>query len=150
MIKDYRLTFTFAHVGKVIGVNSHGRDDLHIIMWDFDDITLKEVTYHLKKIQWQYSLSDIYLLKTKEPDNYIAYCFTLRPWREVVAIVVRTEGVDWQFIRFGVYRGRFTLRVTAKGDRIPYRIARLKGYQQADIKPSELKSWVRYETLVKR
>ncbi len=104
MIKDYRLTFTFAHVGKVIGVNSHGRDDLHIIMWDFDDITLKEVTYHLKKIQWQYSLSDIYLLKTKEPDNYIAYCFTLRPWREVVAIVVRTEGVDWQFIRFGVYR----------------------------------------------
>ncbi|GAH64923.1 unnamed protein product, partial [marine sediment metagenome] len=91
-------------------------DGSHILMWDFDDVPLEEVCQDLRVVQSRYSLSDIHICRTKEPDNYIAYCFTSQDWKTAVEIVAQTHTVDWQFLRFGVYRGHFTLRVTPKND----------------------------------
>lgn len=146
-IGHHRLTFTFARIAKVIGVNSNLEDGNHILMWDFDDVSLEIVKTALKVVQTRYFLSDIYILETKKDTNFIAYCFTALNWRRVVEIIAQTYPVDWQFFRFGVYRGHFTLRVTPKGDREIHLVEKLVGYQAANCTPEEMQSWVRYETL---
>lgn len=146
-IGHYRLTFTFARFTKVTGVNSNLENGLHILMWDFDDVSYPDMEEALKVVQMRYLLSDIHILKTKEPDNFIAYCFSSFVWRTVVEIIAQTQYVDWQFFRFGVYRGHFTLRVTPKNERVPVLVKRLEGYCLPDTKPPDLKSWVKYETL---
>lgn len=147
-IGKYKLTITFAPVSKVIGVNSNLPDGTHVLMWDFDEVEFESVMFALSSVQRRYNLSDIYLLQTKEPSNYIAYCFSSQVWRRAVEIIAATQYVDWQFFRFGVYRGHFTLRVTAKEGRIPYLIKTLTGYTFPNCEPSDLRSWVRYETLI--
>jgi len=146
-VKKIRLTLTIAKIAKVIGVNSELEDGRHILMWDFDDVPLPDVCKDLRKVQTRYFLSDIHVCRTKEPDNYIAYCFSSQDWKTAVEIVAQTHLVDWQFLRFGVYRGHFTLRVTPKNDREIKLACSIKGYELPDCKPPDLKSWVRYETL---
>lgn len=146
-IGHYRLTLTCARIAKVIGVNSFVDEDTHILMWDFDEVPLDDVVAALYIVQKRYMLSDIRILRTKEPDNYIAYCFTSCEWRMAVEVIASTLNVDWQFLRFGVYRGHFTLRVTPKGERTPYWVKTLEGLCLPDVKPEDLESWVRYETL---
>jgi len=146
-IGNVRVTFTIAHVAKVVGVNSNLEDGRHILMWDFDGVPLEEVKEALKVVQNRYLLSDIRILETKEGENWIAYCFTALDWRRVVEIIAQTELVDWQFFRFGVYRGHFTLRVTPKGDRSIKFKTKLEGLTLPNCTPEDLKSWVRYETL---
>lgn len=146
-VRSIRFTLTIAKIAKMIGVNSNLESGEHILMWDFDDVPLCEVKEALRTVRARYMLSDIHILRTKEPDNYIAYCFTSVEWRQAVEILASTLNVDWQFFRFGVYRGHFTLRVTPKGERTPYLVARLEGRCLPDVKPEDLKSWVRYETL---
>lgn len=146
-IGDWRVTFTFAKVAKVIGVNSNLEDGRHILMWDFDDVGLSDVKQALRIVQTRYFLSDIYILVTKGKSNYIAYCFSSQDWRRAVEIIAQTLFVDYQFLRFGVYRSHFTLRVSSKGDRVPLLIAKLDGYEAPDCNLWDLKSWVKYETL---
>ena len=146
-IGNRRLTLTYARIAKVTGVNSNLEDGMHVLMWDFDAVTIIEVCMALKTVQTRYSLSDIHVLRTKEPDNYIAYCFSAKDWRTAVEIIAQTPFVDWQFFRFGVYRGHFTLRVTPKGDRHIKGAALLEGYELPNCEPPDLLSWVKYETL---
>lgn len=146
-IGDVRITFTIARITKVIGVNSQLGDGRHILMWDFDDTNLEVVKSALRVVQTRYLLSDIHILETKEHTNYIAYCFTALSWCRIVEIIAQTDLVDWNFFKYGVYRGRFTLRVTAKGGRIPKLVAKLEGYELPNCIVPDLLSWVRYETL---
>lgn len=146
-IGDIRLTFTCARITKVIGVNSRLDDDRHILMWDFDDVPLDKVIEALEVVRHRYWLSDIYILETKKDTNYIAYCFTVLDWHRVVEIIAQTELVDWNFFKYGVYRGRFTLRVTAKNGRTPKFKCKLEGLSMPDCSVDELNSWVKYETL---
>ena len=146
-VGHFRLTLTAARIAKAIGVNSNLEDGRHILMWDFDDVPVEKVIYALRVVQRRYMLSDIHICRTKEPYNYIAYCFSSQEWRTACEIVCQTQNVDWQFFRFGVYRGHFTLRVTPKGDRHIKFATRLEGFSLPDCKPPDLKSWVRYETL---
>ena len=120
----------------------------HILMWDFDKLPLESVEDALKIIQVRYFLSDIHILETnKEEHNHIAYCFTRTEWQRAIEIIAATYGIDFQFLRLSVYRGWFTLRVGAKKSGTPHLVKRLEGYCLADVEPSELTSWVEYETL---
>jgi len=146
-IGHWRFTFTIAPVTDVIGVNSKLPNGNHILMWDFDDTTLNEVTYNLQKIQLLYDLPNIYILETKPNTNYIAYCFKSCEWRKTVEIIATTAGVDWNFFKYGVYRERFTLRVSPKCGRKPKLAYKLITGAPEDAFLTDLKSWVRYETL---
>ena len=79
--------------------------------------------------------------------NYIAYCFKRLPWRKVVEIIASTQGVDWNFFKYGVYRERFTLRVSPKCSRKPKLVYILRSPEKEDVYITDLKSWVKYETL---
>jgi hypothetical protein len=146
-IGRWRLTVTFAPVIEVVGVNSCLPDGKHIIMWDFDEEPLPAITWVLKKQQEKHRLPTIYVLNTGLPKHYIAYCFKKCTFQYAVAIVASTPFVDWNFFKWGVFRGRFTLRVGPKCGRIPKLVAVLKSREYEDAKVPELQSWVKYETL---
>lgn len=146
-IGQVRFTFTCAKVTKVVGVNSELGEGKHILMWDFDNVSLDEVVKELRAVQADCILPDIHILVTKEPTNYIAYCFARTDWRVAVYIIAATRLVDWNFFKYGVYRGRFTLRVSPKQGRAIKHKLTLKGYRPPDCTIKDLKSWVRYETL---
>jgi hypothetical protein len=143
----WRFTFSMAPITEVVGVNSILPDGNHILMWDFDDTRLDDVLYALARVQVIYRLPDIYVLETKPYTNYIAYCFKRVPLQKAVEIIAATRGIDWNFLKYGVYRGRFTLRVTPKLGRRIKRVAVLHGMTPQDVELRELQSWVRYETL---
>lgn len=146
-IGHIRITFTIATVVDVLGVNSKLPDGNHILMWDFDNTQLKDVIYALKEVQQANYLPKIYILKTSEPDNYIAYCFHKCTWQDARAIVGVTRLIDENFFKWGVFRKRFTLRVGAKLGIRPKLVHVIDSmiWETADVE--ELRSWVKYETL---
>jgi len=115
-------------------------------MWDFDDVPFSEVRGALRIVQTRYLLSDIIILKTKEPDSYNAWCFTRVPWARAVEIVAATKGVDWGFFRYSVWRYHFTLRTTPKNGRDSKAVCTLEGYELPTTRIEDLKYWVEYET----
>jgi hypothetical protein len=146
-IGHIRITFTIAQVVDVLGVNSKLPDGNHILMWDFDKTPLERVVTALILVRDFYLLPKIYILKTSEPNNYIAYCFVRRPWQQVRAIVGVTEGIDENFYKWAVFRRRFTLRVGAKLGIKPKLATTIIGLKDEESSITELKSWVKYETL---
>jgi len=116
-------------------------------MWDFDDVSLNSVVSVLSSVQRIYQLPDIYILETKAGKNYIAYSLKEVTWRKAVEIITFTEGVDYNFIKYGIYRNKFTLRVTPKCGRKPKLVYTLRSLIKEDATIKDLKSWVQYETL---
>jgi len=146
-IGDVRITLTIARIVKVGGFNSLLTDGNHILMWDFDDTDLKGVKYALGDTQADYHLSKIYILETRKDSSFIAYCFKRFRWKYAVKIVGDTIGVDWNFFKYGVFRDKFTLRVTDKGYGKPHKVAVLDSDVPEDVSVWELSGWVNYETL---
>uniref|UniRef100_A0A6H2A2X0 Uncharacterized protein n=1 Tax=viral metagenome TaxID=1070528 RepID=A0A6H2A2X0_9ZZZZ len=146
-IGRWRFTWTMARTQHVIGVNSILDNGAHILMWDFDDVKLPTVRETLEYVQRVYELPPIYILETKRKSNYIAYCFKRVPWRKAVEIICSTPNVDYGFIKYGVYRQHFTLRVTPKGKRKPVLIHIIPSGVKEDAYITHLRNWVRYETL---
>lgn len=142
-----RITFTFAQVVDVLGVNSKLSDGKHILMWDFDKHTLDFVSKSLRVIQRFFNLPRIYILRSSHPDNYIAYCFTRCEWPEARSIVGMTVGIDENYFKWAVFRRRFTLRVGEKLGIKPQCVRVLDSPYKEEVALAELKSWVRYETL---
>ena len=142
-----RITFTIARIIDVLGVNSKLPDGNHILMWDFDNTQLKDVSFNLREVQYKFQLPDIHVLRTSEPNNYIAYCFKRCTFRQAIKIIGSTQGVDLNFYKWGIFRKRWTLRVGAKAGAKPKSVGILKGWCEEDCYISELKSWVIYETL---
>uniref|UniRef100_A0A6H1ZY86 Uncharacterized protein n=1 Tax=viral metagenome TaxID=1070528 RepID=A0A6H1ZY86_9ZZZZ len=168
-IGRWRFTATFAPVVDVKGVNSLLPDNRHILLWDFDNTTLGDITQELTSVQNTYKLPNIYVIETRKPNakdvnmlsdneiialaklnqlgNYNAYCFKAHDWRKTVEIIAYTRGVDWNYFKWGVFRKRFTLRVTPKESRRSKLIAVLPSPMKEDVKLEQLKSFVQYETL---
>ena len=115
-------------------------------MWDFDDVTFKDVKGALWVIQKKHNLPDILILETKEGTNYIAYCFAEYDIKSPLGIVLETPLVCWNFWRFSVMRGFFTLRFSPKDGRIPHWRATLPGLRPADVGIDDLVHAVKYET----
>ena len=146
-IAGLRFTFSFSSIIKVVGVNSYTGDSLHFLMWDFDHVKLRDVIRALKTVQTRYGLSDIHIAKTKDDGGYHAFCFSTVDWQRAVEIVAATEFVDMKYLKWSVFRGRFTLRVSEKMGRIPHKVALLDGYGMPDVTIRDCKSWVIYETV---
>ncbi len=146
-IGSLRFTFSFSPIIKVVGVNSYVGEDQHILMWDFDHTTLEEVKQALRVVQTRYFLSDIIICATKKEGGYHAYCFTVVDWRRAVEIIAATPLVDMVYLKWCLYRGRLTLRVSKKMGRLSHKVAKLDGYCLPDATIKDLKSWVNYETL---
>ena len=144
---SWRFTFSMAPVVDIIGVNSKLPDGNHILMWDFDDVSFRKVRKALEEIAWSWKLPRIYILETFPERNFIAYCFARGSWQNVVQIIASTDGIDPNFFKYGVYRERFTLRVSRKCGRIPRLVHIIESEVPEDVQIPDLMSWVKYETL---
>ena len=146
-IGSIRLMFSIASVIKVIGVNSYVGEGEHILMWDFDDVSLDDVKQALLTMQARYWLSDVHILNTGRENSYHAYCFTRVDWRRAVEILAATPYVDMKYVKWCLFRGRLTLRTGDKVGRLTHKVATLEGYCLPDTTVNDLKSWVIYETM---
>lgn len=97
------------------GIHSQitNKEDRHIIMWDFDNVHLDDLRLGLKMIQNYYCLPTIYIVESS-PYRYHAYCFASRSFLETISIISSTPYIDVNFIRLGVIRGYFTLRISPR------------------------------------
>jgi len=102
---------------QVRGVNSNLEDGNHVLFWDFDNSTLREVIDSLEEVSDRFGLPAIALLTTGAPKHWHAYCLTRCERREAQAILGWTRGLDKMYQAFGILRGYWTLRFTPKGSR---------------------------------
>jgi len=146
-IGNFRITGTIAKVIDVLGVNSKLPDGNHILMWDFDNQEVDIIIDSLMFVQCLFDLPQIYILKSSEPNNYIAYCFKKCAFRQAIGILGMTSKLDLNFYKWGIFRKRWTLRVGAKAKVKPKLVMILKSRWTEDCTIEELRSWVIYETL---
>ena len=146
-IGKWKLTITLAPVVDVVGVNSLLPDGNHMLMWDFDDKPLERVMIALVVEQLMHDLPPIYILQTRPKVGYIAYCFTRMPFMKACSIIAETWGICQNFYKWGVFRKRFTLRITPKCGRKPKLAAILPSSTKEEVNVTELQSFVQYETM---
>ena len=121
-VKSFRFYAAVTRQHQAVGVNSNATIDQvipngHIPMWDFDHVTLDEVCENIHKVQEKWDLGQAYIISTGVPDHYHAYCESVMPWAECVAVVTDTVGCDKAFKCMGYIRGYWTLRISAKRNR---------------------------------
>ena len=109
----WKITGSLYRAHPVDGVNSEIEGGGHILMWDFDGVSLVDVRGALKLAQSYYELPRIFILESS-PGSYHAYCFVRSTWGEACAIVAQTPGVDKVFLSIAILRGYFTLRFSDK------------------------------------
>jgi len=143
----WRLTITLSPVIDVAGVNSLMKDGTHILMWDWDNKTLERVIAGLNIIQLVHDLPNIYVLESMKNKNYMAYCFVRVSWRKAKEIIAATPFVCENFYKWGVFRGKFTLRITPKEGRWPKLVHILTSPRPEECTPNDLVDFVQYETL---
>jgi hypothetical protein len=127
------------------GVNSNLPDGSHILMWDFDDVSLEQVRKELLATQYIYQLPNIYILNSGKPNHWVCFCRKRLPFWLACHIISSTPSVDRNFYRYGVWRGYFTIRITPKNGKVPKLTEVLEGYTKEDVEIEELKSFDYYD-----
>lgn len=131
---------------RVRGVTSELSDGNHMLLWDFDNTDLSVVCADLKRVQAEYNLPTIHILRTRE-SSYHAYCFARHSWPWTLLILADTPHLDPDYFRIGVWRGYFTLRIAPKpGAPEIEHVTDLVSGHPADINPLEANRFVRYWT----
>ena len=112
---NYQLRLYLSRLEKREGVCSkvYQEKDSHIVLWDFDNISLPKIVKSLTKKQLQYKLPNIYIV-TSSPNCFHAYCFASRSFREVIHILSDTPEIDTEYLRLGMIRGYYTLRISPR------------------------------------
>ena len=110
---------------KRVGICSQNYDktDKHILLWDFDYLKLKDIIKSLKIVQETYCLPIIYIIKSS-PDSYHAYSFTARTFRETITILSATTTLDITYLRMGIVRGYFTLRISPRKNESMFKLVK--------------------------
>ncbi|MEM2704079.1 MAG: hypothetical protein QXR45_13065 [Candidatus Bathyarchaeia archaeon] len=126
------------------GITSKVGEDQHIILWDLEKCTLEQAKETLAEVQYKYRLGDIWITSDAE-GSYRGWCFSRRPFKEYLKILLDTKYLDWNFFYWTVKRGQATLRTSNKQGRPPQKVvAYLKGYELTTI--PEKVVFVRYDT----
>lgn len=152
LFNKWRVTFTFAPVQWVYGVNNMimtKNGIKYFPMWDFDDTTLHDVIEPFLNIIPRYRLSNVYVYQTS-PHNYYAYSLKLFDWIKCVHIISAHPKICQSFFKWGVYRGRFTLRISEKNGYKPKLVVVIKGVSREDFTLDQLRSYVKYQTLKRK
>ncbi|RLE67073.1 MAG: hypothetical protein DRJ38_00435 [Thermoprotei archaeon] len=126
------------------GVSSEVDGDKHILIWDFDEQKLTNISNELQKVSEAYKLSNIYVLETS-PDRYAAICFSAFDWPTALLIVARTKYVDENFLKLSIRQRFFTLRVGPKGGFRP-RCVLVISSDVAETPLNDLQTWYVYVT----
>lgn len=145
--KDWHFDLSIHRRQPVLGVNSKLADDMHFLMWDFDNVDYLKMRLELFRILLEYNLSDIYIMQSSKAGNYHAYCFTRVSWGGLVGLLLNTSQIDQQFVKLGVMRGYMTLRFTDKHDSTIIHNYTIPGTCEPDVGIDEIKNFERYWTV---
>ena len=143
---SYRFSVSASKVVDVKGFNSILSDKHHILLWDFDNSSKRDVALALMNVQSQYGLPEIRVSNSGKSRHWVACCFKRLRFREALQILASTPGIDVSFLKYGIYRGHWTLRITPKNQRRIKFAFRLGSNVPPDVSPYELKSFVHYES----
>ena len=147
---NHKMIFRVVRVQLVDGLNStvDPDNDKHIIMWDFDDSKLKELIDMLQCVQVVYELSDIYIYHDGKDKSYRAICFDIVPFNKLMVILLTTEGVDKDFIKWTMSKGYATQRISCKRGRYCPELLTILHNQFVDTPPVPYyMNFVKYETV---
>lgn len=139
IIKLGRLQFKLyaTILEKRVGICSqqYGQPNRHMLLWDFDDVDdLASIETTLIDLRIRYKLPTIYIVQSSV-NKYHAYCFSARSFRETIHILTETPQIDMVYLRIGVARGYFTLRITPRKKDKPFRLVKTL----ASIYPAEMR-----------
>jgi hypothetical protein len=127
------LFFMLSQTQTLEGVASKVGRDEHMILWDMEGCTLDQATETLATVQYKHRLGDIFLVSDAE-GSYRGWCFSRRPWKEYLTILLDTEYLCYNFFHWTVRRGQATLRTSSKLGRPHQRVvAFLSGYEQTAV-----------------
>ncbi len=130
--------------GLMSKVQKPNKQNLTYIFWDLEGCTEQEAKDALSVIQVIYKLGDI-VLYSDYPKSYRAMCYSIRPFKEYLKILLDTPFVCYNFFYWTVRRGCATIRISNKLDREQQKIvALLKGYEETQV-PEKLLMAI-YET----
>lgn len=133
------------------GVTSRVREgeDLHYLFFDIDsDYLLDFISHILGVLQKDYTLSNFYIFSDSK-NSYRVFCFNEMPFRQCLKIwsdltYFHSGLVDWNFVRWSVFRGEATLRISSKKGRPKQKLIKVLESYYVDI-PKRFK-FVEYET----
>lgn len=129
----FTVFFMVSHTQTLEGVTSKVGEDEHIVLWDLEGCSLAQAKETLSQVQFLHGLGDIFVVSDCE-GSYRAWCFSHKPWKEYLRILLETEFVDYNFFYWTVRRGSATLRTSSKAGRPPQRVvAFLKGYEETEV-----------------
>jgi hypothetical protein len=115
-IGKYLFYAFFTKTENTTGVTSYVKDDknhMHYVLWDFDKTPLVHVINELMYVSKLYELKNIVIMSDKK-DSYRAFSPTKVDFRTLMKILLDTEFVDWEFIKWTMRRGYATIRMTKK------------------------------------
>lgn len=110
----FNPSISIKKVVNVAGIDSDiANDDRHILLWDFDNVNLSDMTKTLKTLQRRWALPRIVIIESSVK-HYHAVCIKAMPYPLVLNILASTKDIDWTYFKLGVMRGYWTLRITPK------------------------------------
>ena len=143
---QYRIVLTAAKTEVIEGVYSSLDNDMHFLMWDFDDMKLSRVVDSLTSIQFSFKLPKINILETEKGKGYHAYCLCKVSFKDACAILAMTQGIDMRYYTAGVMRHKWTLRIGEKSGRSikPFHV--MNSDIKETVKIEDIKNFCTYKT----
>ena len=125
-VGNLNLRVYISRLEKRVGICSQQYDnrDKHCLLWDFDYLDINKIIHSLKVRQMLYDLPSIYVVQSS-PSSYHAYCLVARSFREVINILSATPEIDMTYLRMGIVRGYFTLRITPRKGEPKFKLVEL-------------------------
>lgn len=109
----------------------------HITIWDFDEASYNDIVRSLKRVQRKYNMPTIYIV-TSSVNHYHAYSFTSRTLKDVIHILSDTEFICDTYLRLGMVRGYYTLRISPRKNECMLLVSRLISDKPDEMLPSEV------------
>lgn len=142
--------FLIAGVERVEDITSDiKKSDNHILLWDFDDSSIEGVEKALTGVKGHYNLGDIYIMSDKI-GSYRAMCFTTLSFKDMLKVLLDTDGIDMQFFNYTVKREYATIRISTKLGRRDNDIVKVVGDNEYwigidQVTNKEFLKYIRYE-----
>lgn len=113
--KDFNLREYAKKYKCAYGISSHAKDNKHIFMLDFDNVSKGLVLIVLRRTQLTHKLSDLYIIKSTGGFNVISLDkLTLSAIKNLsTRCNYLNKLVDNDFIKYGYKRGYYCLRFGA-------------------------------------
>lgn len=136
---NYRFSFSLNKTEIRQGACSQKYDseDEHCLLVDCDNITFKQFSYRMRKIQTKYILPDVFILQSSE-NSFHAYCFCSRTFREIIHILTDIPAIDMMYVKLGIIRGYYTLRFSDRNNDKMQLVKILKSPYPDEMQPCDI------------